>query len=207
MIYEALQAMRAEGIPAGRAGLWHIVKATPQQLIRNGGGQFCEPGTTYTYLCKTTLATQNKQHGECVMNDVEDELKKHLEFILRASGSVLVTGLGLGCVVRGLLLRKDVCRIDVVEREEDVIRLVYPHLPRDKRLHLHHADALDFARGASQNWDCAWHDLWSNPDLDEPHLAVTHQALMVELRLLVKSQEAWAFPREHRRCLRQLGIS
>jgi hypothetical protein len=41
------------------------------------------------------------------MNDFPQELKKHLDFVLRARGRVLVTGLGLGCVVRGLYREAD----------------------------------------------------------------------------------------------------
>lgn len=46
-----------------------------------------------------------------------------------------------------------------------------------------------------QRFDCAWHDLWSDPDRNEPHLALIHSELFVRCHNAVSFQGAWAFPK------------
>src|SRR4051812_44820827 len=58
---------------------------------------------SYTLLERATLATMHRDFGECVMEDSARELRRHLPVLLVARGRVLVSGLGLGCVLRGLL--------------------------------------------------------------------------------------------------------
>lgn len=209
-----LQAMRAEALPEGSAGSWRVrrltqsVEASDELARRFGRGyRVTDPGV-HTGLECTTWSTLNRPHGELVMLDSWAELRSHLAFVLRARGEVLVTGLGLGCVVRGLLLRDEVTRIDVVERERDVIRLVAPHLPSDSRVRIHRRDAMTFVTETkSWGWDCAWHDLWSHPDRDEDHLANVHTKLFVALRDQVRVQGAWAYPRWARRMFRERGLA
>ena len=72
---------------------------------------------------------------------------------------VLISGLGLGAVPAWLARQERVERIDIVEREADVIRLVWPHLSaQSPKLHVHHADALQWQ--PEGRWDIAWHDIW-----------------------------------------------
>jgi len=139
------------------------------------------------------------------MNDFPKELKKHLEFIRRARGRVLVTGLGLGCVIRGLIANDKVDHIDVVERSRDVIKLCWPWAV-DARLFkiqplvtLHQMDAN--RQLPPGTWDYAWHDLWSDPERGERHLQVLHSKLFTKLHKRVRVQGAWAAPRwlRHRR--------
>lgn len=201
-IQRILEAMRADSIPAGEAGLWKVRKVRFREAMAKKTGI---PEGRYTYLTRWTEKSMH-QAGECVMNDTPGELRKHLEFVLRAHGRVLVTGLGLGCVVRGLLERPAVEQVDVVEREADVLRLVEEHAwpwPPRVRVRLHHAEALAWIRGRRDRWDCAWHDLWSDPDRGEPNLAVTHMELFVTLRRRCGLQGAWAFPRRYREALRR----
>src|SRR5947209_19945878 len=113
-----LQAMRADAVPAGVAGRWAVEKCVISErdsAISRRVNSFI-PAGTFTVLCCHTMATMMKTRGETVMNDFPSELKKHLEFILSARGRVLVGGLGLGCVVRGLLAYGEVESIDVIER-------------------------------------------------------------------------------------------
>lgn len=141
------------------------------------------------------------------MSDDEIELRRHLEFVLHARGRVLVTGLGLGCVVRGLAAVGAVESIDVVERDADVIHLVGPYLwdplTSEIPVRIHCADALDFVRRRRhRRWDFAWHDLWTDEAQGEEALPIVHQRLLLELRGRVGWQGAWAFPRDVRRVLR-----
>jgi hypothetical protein len=207
-----LKAMRADGVPAGKSGFWTVRKVNiteesnrlfPADALHANAGKLPPPGR-YTYLLRWTNDTLFKSHGELVMNDFPGELKKHLEFVMKARGRVLVTGLGLGCVVRGLLARGLVDSIDLVERDTDVIELCGASVA-DPRVKIHVADARkELPPG---RFDYAWHDLWSDPDRDEPHLQVTHFKLMRKLMDRVGLQGAWAMPRKLTRRIPEFRLS
>lgn len=130
--------------------------------------------------------------SEIVMEDSRRELAQHLPIWLAARGRVLVTGLGLGCVVRGLLASPRVEHIDVVEIDEGILGVIGPEFQADPRVTLHLGDALKFRWPAGSRWDFAWHDLWT----DGPrHLVHLHAALLKKHRKSVPLQGAWKLPR------------
>ncbi len=96
--------------------------------------------------------------GAFSMTDAPFVLRNYVPFLREARGDVLLTGLGLGCLVRGLLASPRVRSITVLELHRDVLDLVGPH-HRDDRVSLVHADALDWTPPASRRWDCAMLDL------------------------------------------------
>lgn len=195
-------SMSAASVPEASSGLWWIVRIFARLEARSHGPRTSPPGI-YTFLRRVTDASL-LLGGETVMSDDPVELSRHLEPIAAAHGRVLVTGLGLGCVLRGLLANPDVVHVDVVERDPDVLRLVVPHLPPG-RWQIHESDALEFVRShRAMRWDVAWHDLWSDPDLGEEPLAVIHLRLIAELGERVGWQGAWAMPRELRRAIRSV---
>jgi len=200
-----LSNMRAEHIPAAWSGLWYIQKAkidTNSFVDKKG----YLPSGIYTDLFRLTTATLDKEPpGEVVMEDTPFELSKHLNFVLRATGSVLVTGLGLGCVVRGLLANPAVEHVTCIEKSSDVLKLVKPHMPVD-RLTIIQADALEWTKDNPLRFDCAWHDLWTDRDAGEPHLDHWHMKLFFNCRKNVSFQGAWAFNRGFRRQLRSHGL-
>ena len=137
--------------------------------------------------------------GECVMADYDSELRKHLPVIVHARGRVLVTGLGLGCVVRGLLTKPEIEHIDVIEKSNDVIKLVAASFD-DPRVTIHCGDALRIVFPRGTKWDYAWHDIWIEDDfVATQHL---HGKLIVRYHQRVRWQSAWAFPREVKRLFR-----
>lgn len=199
---DALRAMSARHIPCGESGLWKIDRrdfTSPWAPMLVDGRE--RPPGIYTFLWRYTMSSAHRE-GECVMSDDPIELSRHLEFVLQARGRVLITGLGLGCVLRGALANPAVDHVDLVERDPHVIRLVWPHCDQE-RVTLHQADALEWLRTERGTWDAAWHDLWSDPDAKEERLSVTHQKLILELRGRVGWQGAWALPRHIRRVLRE----
>lgn len=194
---ELLTAMKADSIPAGWSGLWYIykikfTKSTPN--FRHSKPVVVPPGD-YTFLHRLTDASlYSDPPGECVMEDTPFELSTHLGFVMRAYGQVLVTGLGLGCVVRGLLANRAVGHVTVVENSPDVLKLVAPHMAQD-RLTIVEADALEWTVKNKERFDCAWHDLWTNRGAGEPHLDHWHARLLMNCRDTVKYQGAWAMDR------------
>lgn len=106
-----------------------------------------------------------------------------------------MTGLGLGCVVRGLLANPDVQHVTCIEDSDDVLKLVGSHMPKE-RLTILEADALEWTAKNTEPFDCAWHDLWTDRGNGEPHLDHWHAALLMNCRKTVKRQGAWAFDRQ-----------
>lgn len=203
---DILRAMRADEIPKGRSGLWTVAKwsiCQPLDVPRGEGRTVHIEAGSYTNLHRLTLATMHQGAlGELVMHDEPHELRKHLEFILRAHGRVLKTGLGLGCVVRGLLANPRVTHVTVIEKEQDVLNLVAPFMPND-RVTIIKANALHWCKCSKQTFDCAWHDIWEDESRGRPHLQISHGKLLAAMKDKVRMQGAWALPRHFRRLCRK----
>lgn len=80
---------------------------------------------------------------------------------------VLVGGLGLGYALSKFVLDYGVDLIDIVEINENVINLVWPHIHKDvkNRCRLHQGDLFKFLeekRESSDNWDCGFYDIWQS---------------------------------------------
>jgi hypothetical protein len=196
---ECLKAARADAIPEGECGLWNVKKThLPKKILaRNNDRIAMVPAGIYTALLRLTDSTLHIG-GELVMNDIPDELNTHLIFMLRAHEEVLITGLGLGCVLRGCLVNPAVKKIVVLEREPDVIKLVAPYLPRD-RFEIIETEAEGWCANTTRTFDCAWHDLWTDEEAGEEHLIIKHASLVSAMSAKVKFQGAWAWPRCYRR--------
>ena len=179
-------------IPAPQEfGLWTITRRQiPPTLERIVGGP------TQTALCRITEETC--LDGDIVMEDSVRELSRHLPAWFAARGRVLVTGLGLGCVVRGLLANPVVEHIDVVEIDSEIIRRIgVPCFGGDPRVTIHEGDALCFRFPRGVRWDFAWHDLHN---LDGTmHLDLMHLKLMARFEKRVAAQGAWGLRRWLRR--------
>lgn len=149
----------------------------------------------HTTLERHHIGTLMRERGEIVMEDSPSELKKHLPILLAASGRVLITGLGLGCVVRGLLSKPEVTHIDVVEIDEWILRVVGREFAGNPRVTLHHGDA-EFYRGFEQRgWDFGWHDIWSREECWD----VIHVRLLARYHDGWIRQGAWALPKDLKR--------
>lgn len=208
MINKILKSARAESIPEGHSGYWFIHKRkvkTDTPSTHHGRDVIC-PAGTYTYLWRITdSGLAAGVPGDIVMEDTPFEIKTHMNFMLRANGNVLVTGLGLGCVVRGLLANPNVEHVTCIEKEKDVLDLVQPHMPTD-RLTIIHADALEWTRKNKELFDFAWHDLWTCEESGEPSLSFWHAECLMNCRSRVKYQGAWAFPRSFQRFIKTKGV-
>lgn len=123
------------------------------------GGRSTRPGT-YTGLML---------NGHLWMSDTDAEKRDHMEVLHAVRGwgakRVLINGLGLGMVLKGVLAYEHVEHVDVVEIDDRVANLVGPHYTKDPRVHIHVADAYkQMAKWpAGTTWDVVWSDIW--PDL------------------------------------------
>jgi hypothetical protein len=125
------------------------------------------PAGTYTGLFR---------HGHLWMSDTPDERRDHLPVMWAAelgrARRVLINGLGLGMVVRALLLADGtVEHIDVVEHDPAVIALVEPTYQdlaaeHGRTLTVHHDDAYTITWPAGTHWDVVWSDIWVDLNTD-----------------------------------------
>lgn len=168
------ESMRSD-LPEGESGHCKVEKFTVSEddakfgALRasiTGRGRYVPAGTYTRLMVGNTL----------MMSDTPDELRDHFEPVYQARGVCLVTGLGLGCVVKGMLEKRNedgshaVEKVIVVEIEEDVIKLVGEPLQEKygDRLELRHADALKYKAPRGERYDVVWHDIW--PDICEDNL-------------------------------------
>ena len=131
-----------------------------------------------------------KRGGTVVMSNTPDEIRDFMHFVRRASGSVLINGLGLGCVVKALLEKESVTKITVIEQSADVISLVRPHFS-DPRLIVIHADAFDYIPPKGEVFDFVWHDIWDYITAGNlPEMAKLHR----KYGKRASWQDSWAKP-------------
>ena len=196
---EFLEAARCpESLGPCSSGLWTITKRRAKSKIEEAAIGW----KTQTVLMRTTLATLHIENGgDVVMEDSILELCRHLPIWMAARGRVLVTGLGLGCVVRGLLANHEVERVTVIEVDSWIIAKVWPEFQRDTRAMILQGDALTYEFPPGVQFDFAWHDLWT----ETGKLATMHAEAMIRYRPIVGRQGAWGFPRIGKRLLRREG--
>lgn len=151
-----------------------------------GSGRFAPPGDY--------IALEQPTSGTLMMSNTPDELADHAHALEHATGRVLVHGLGLSCVVSGLLAKPDVTHVDVVELESDVIALVAPAYRDEPRVSIHHGDAMNHKWPNDAQWDYVWHDIW--PTISDSNLedeSPSYRSLFQRFSERAAMQGAWAF--------------
>jgi len=140
--------------------------ANMRAVFSTGGRGRIWPGT-YTKLMRDNTLW---------MSDTPDEMHDHASAFWQAKGRggrVLINGLGLGMVVQACLLLPNVEHVDVVEIDENVIKLVGPTYQErfGDRITIHHADAYEQRKKwpTGSRWNVAWHDIW--PSISEDNLS------------------------------------
>ena len=184
------EALRADVGIGRRVGCWrvaavHTTDDDPSAWIAEAEAMPHRAGW-YTALI-------HDQRG-LVMSDLPAELAGCLPVLRRATGRVLVNGLGLGIVPAALLRNPQVTSVDVVELDAQVIELVAGGAggwEADPRLHIHHGDAHQIRWPPGTCWDAAWHDIW---DTISPGNLASMAALHRRYGHRVRWQASWEHP-------------
>lgn len=124
-------------------------KFTIMREARNGMNYRAVPPGTYTAL---------KHGGEIIMSNTPAECWEHQEALM-ATGKVLVAGLGIGMVLGSLIDKDDVTEVVVVEKHEEVIKLVGPYFENHPKVTIVHSDIFDFE--IDDSFDYCWFDIWT----------------------------------------------
>ena len=165
----------------GVSGDWSVtrftVSAKDEELGRltsifGGSGRYV-PAGDYTAL----------KHGRgTIMSDTPDEIRDLRPLFTRASGDVLIAGLGLGVAARGVMLNEDVKLVTVIEKSPDVIALTQPWLAafaadRGVSLLILEDDILSWRPSRGIRYTCAWFDIWNAISTDNlTEMAKLHRA-------------------------------
>lgn len=91
------------------------------------------------------------------------------EAVDHALGNVLVVGLGIGFYPFNILMKEDVKKVTIVERNQDIISLfkknILPQFPRKEDVEIIQGDALDLlSNDFLKTYDYTFVDIWRNED-------------------------------------------
>jgi len=128
-----------------------------------------------------------------IMEDTEEEAAQASAFLSAATGDVLLAGLGLGMVLQPLIDNRNVTSITIIEKYQEVIDLVSPHIVSSKTINVINDDIYTW--NPDKNYDVAWFDSYIYPqDGDEP-LGDYLSAMTTKYRTVVGSAYFWpGFP-------------
>jgi len=173
---------KCDWLPAGEQGNWKIDKFTVSEtdstftmvsFMKHGRGHV-RPGT-YTSLVRVKKSAFTMP----MMSDTHDEIKDHLGFIYRATGDVLIHGLGIGMCALAVARKPEVKKVLVIENSPDVIKLVAEHLQAQhcgKKIEVREADAFTWKPAKGERWNTVWHDVWPTLCADNlPEMAKLHR--------------------------------
>jgi len=150
-------------VPVGKEGEWEVVEFTVSETeartfnmrlsFKPGcSGRTIKVGTYKKLTC----------NGEIVMSNTSAEINDHFEILTWGEGDILIAGLGLGVVLDGLLQKKEVNSITVIEKSAEVIKLVAPTFAVDKRVNIINADIFEWKPPKGIKYDYIWFDIWND---------------------------------------------
>ncbi|MCP4649569.1 MAG: hypothetical protein GY853_05760 [PVC group bacterium] len=145
-------------IPCAKSGNWKVEEfEVPENSIENIRAMM-KPGCRAVKPGKYKRLTRN---GCVIMSNTPAEMADFNRFIWKATGNVLINGLGLGCVIESVLKIKPITNVTVIEISQDVINLVAPYFT-DPRVKIVHADAFKWEPPRGVRYNAVWHDIWDD---------------------------------------------
>lgn len=164
-------------LTSGESGEWKLKQftVTPQGAKLHNSREIINGRNRFIYAGEYWGLYRN---GKVIMSNTPSEIDDHLKFIRKASGKVLVGGLGIGMVLKCLLDKESVTKVTVVEKSPDVIRLVASSYTDDPRVEIVNADIFEYK--PTHRYDCAWFDIWDDisgeeyPEMKKLHRRYAH---------------------------------
>jgi predicted membrane-bound spermidine synthase len=97
--------------------------------------------------------------GEIMMSDTGMERISNKQFIEKATGRVLIAGLGIGLIINNIIQNDAITEIIVIEKYQDVIDLVATKF-NDARLKIVCADIFDWIPEKGEKFNTIYFDIW-----------------------------------------------
>ena len=147
-------------IPVNESGDWKIEKFSVSEADAQFHNLRCVLNNRKSSMITPGDYTKLTRNGKIIMSDTPSEILDHENFIAAAKGSILIAGLGLGIVTSEVMKKRNVTSVVVVEKSEDVLELVWRHLPQEfaHKVEFVCADIFDYK--PKHSFDYAWFDIW-----------------------------------------------
>jgi len=107
------------------------------------------------------------EYGSIMMADTEMEKRTNTSFVSRASGDVLIGGLGLGMVLLAVQAKEEVNSVTVIEIEQEIIDLVVPQLPLNVKVTIICGDIFEWYPPKGVLYDVIYFDIWNHICADD----------------------------------------
>lgn len=177
-------------VPDGQVGAWRVETFQVSEDEAQWHNLRCDLNRQRLFrIHPGTYRRLVHENGLLMMSNTPMEVWTNREALRRATGRVLINGLGLGMLLEAILAKPDVGYVRVIEKEADVIALVGPQFTHDPRVEIVHADALDYRPARGERFDFVWHDIW--PDISTDNLPQMTQ-LARRYGQRTKAQGFWA---------------
>ena len=161
-------------IPTGISGNYLVAqytRETQSRMWQNYLTMKNEPYDNHTVLIKDSCPMP-------IMQDSQAEYNEHQWLWDNATGHVLIGGLGLGMIHQALIDNPNVTAVTIIEKEQDVVDLVWDHCPKDDTFTLVLADFETWNPPADSSFDTVWGDTW----------LVDNSLTMAEYRTLITNR-------------------
>jgi len=145
-------------IPPGRSGKWEVSRF----VVSEDDEKFSAIRASFKgrgYVRAGEYTKLSCDGRGIVMSDTHDERRDHSFAVHRATGHILINGLGLGMVLAACLRKTEVTKATVIEIEPDVVTLVASHYD-DPRVEIINASAFDYIPPKGARYGMVWHDIW-----------------------------------------------
>lgn len=104
--------------------------------------------------------------NDCIMSDTPMEKRTNSKFVENANGDVFIAGLGIGLIILAIQDKEEVRSITVLEKEEDIIKLVGSQLPLNKKVKIIKGDVFNYKFPKDTKFDSIYFDIWNNINSD-----------------------------------------
>lgn len=172
-------------IPDGKSWEWEI--STFIVWEKDKFSQMISMQKSWRYVPEWTYKRLTRNWA-VIMSNTPDEIRDFSHFTCQAHWNILINGLWLWCVLKTLIDNTEVTKITIIEKSEDVIKLVSPYF-NDERLTVINADAFDYEIPKWEKYDFVWHDIWDDICADNlPEMTKLHRKYWRK----TKWQDSWA---------------
>jgi len=118
---------------------------------RESDGQ--EPGT---------IVQLRDKDETVIMSDTEMERRTNRYFLMKATGDVLIGGLGLGMIILAAQAKEEVNSITVVEISQEIIDLAVPQLSLNDKVNVICGDIFVWYPPKGVKYDTIYMDIWNS---------------------------------------------
>lgn len=106
------------------------------------------------------LIRKNVTFNNIIISDTAMEKYTNYEIYCEAHGHILVAGLGIGMILMGLQNKPEVTSITVIEKEQEIIKIIKDQLPLNDKVTIIQADIFTYV--PTRKFDTIYFDIWDN---------------------------------------------